>query len=348
MQMDSNQPVLLSTLPLFPFQRVYEVADAPAGNTIFDGIGAYAIFDARRTLQYLGYSKNVRQKLLLHSRLQRGACQFFKVYFPSSARVGPDELESLLNGWVEQNGRLPPGNSTDRNLWEIPLAREQVNQRTERENERANRERSSLVSTRPSRSSSGYNDDSRKRFESNADDDEEALDFELDEVVIAAKKAMSKTAKVVQKTAKTAARAYKKLYDEFVEESLEDQEEIVVNPLDPFSPSRGKKSSPKPAASGSRAAEREESYVGASTQGESNGPFEASTSKRRKRRDYADPDYDLEEEKKARNKDDDVFQEEWFPVVALFGFVTFMAMLSLLGGGATSTISAVSQQTLPM
>jgi len=145
---------LLAKLPLVPFQDLWTYPDRYEGR-----VGAFAIFDARRTLRYLGYSRNVRQKLGLHARLQAGACQYFKVFLPwDQEKVTPDELERVLEVWVQQNGRIPTGNTSERHLWEVDgrggragPVRDPFARRGAEEGRVGNGTRDALVSTRSAR-----------------------------------------------------------------------------------------------------------------------------------------------------------------------------------------------------
>mmetsp|Transcript_7662 Transcript_7662/g.23201 ORF Transcript_7662/g.23201 Transcript_7662/m.23201 type:complete len:274 (+) Transcript_7662:34-855(+) len=112
--------VFLNELPLYSFG---DVLRSPIS---YAGVGAYAIFDETKTLQYIGYSRNVSAKLKFHASVQREACRYFKVFFPENPDdVTPDELENVLDVWIVQNGKVPRGNTTDRDQWEIrnPTAR---------------------------------------------------------------------------------------------------------------------------------------------------------------------------------------------------------------------------------
>jgi len=89
-------------------------------------VGAYAVFDGADELRYVGYSRNVFAKLRLHSILQPQACVSFRLYFPDAGRnVSPQDLENVLDMWIVQNGKIPSGNTTERNLWESPAGTSQ-------------------------------------------------------------------------------------------------------------------------------------------------------------------------------------------------------------------------------
>eukprot|EP00188_Purpureofilum_apyrenoidigerum_P000954 Plantae.Rhodophyta-Purpureofilum_apyrenoidigerum.ctg14859.p1 GENE.Plantae.Rhodophyta-Purpureofilum_apyrenoidigerum.ctg14859~~Plantae.Rhodophyta-Purpureofilum_apyrenoidigerum.ctg14859.p1 ORF type:complete len:293 (+),score=31.26 Plantae.Rhodophyta-Purpureofilum_apyrenoidigerum.ctg14859:25-879(+) len=106
--------VFLRDLPLYSFE---EVLRSPIS---YAGVGAYAIFDETRTLQYVGYSRNVSAKLKFHASVQKEACRYFKVLFLDDPdMVTPDELENVLDVWILQNGKIPRGNTVDSDKWEI-------------------------------------------------------------------------------------------------------------------------------------------------------------------------------------------------------------------------------------
>uniref|UniRef100_A0A7S3EAU3 GIY-YIG domain-containing protein n=2 Tax=Rhodosorus marinus TaxID=101924 RepID=A0A7S3EAU3_9RHOD len=84
-------------------------------------VGAYAVFDGADELRYVGYSRNVFAKLRLHAVLQPQACVTFRLYFPAADQdVSPQDLENVLDMWIVQNGKIPSGNTTERELWESP------------------------------------------------------------------------------------------------------------------------------------------------------------------------------------------------------------------------------------
>ncbi|KAA8496398.1 hypothetical protein FVE85_0127 [Porphyridium purpureum] len=331
---DNRQPggspapddVDIASLPLRPFREVYEDAENLGK---FDRTGAYAIFDARRSMQYLGYSKNVRRKLLMHASVQRGACQYFKMYTPPSADAsGPDELERVLKSWVLQNGRLPPGNGPDRLLWEVPLARSSLDEqeRQERVRERA------IVPTRRTRERT---ERARSSYRGDEDDDLD-LDEALDQMGRMAKKVAARTFRVLQSGTKRAAQMYDELRAEYVEETEQDRrgQSVVIDPLDPFAPAASearRKQQPSSAQSRrTRSAERQQ-----------RADASASSDRRARVPGYGDGDDD---DYSLMNDWTRITQQEWFPVAALFGFVTLMALLSLGDPG----VSQVGQKTLGM
>lgn len=88
--------------------------------------GAYAVRDAGGTLCYVGYSKNIAAKLKFHSGLVPDRCASFQVYIPPvpPEMISPEMLEGVLEYWVQENGGVPHGNTSDRELWEVePLSR---------------------------------------------------------------------------------------------------------------------------------------------------------------------------------------------------------------------------------
>ncbi|KAJ8903918.1 hypothetical protein NDN08_000449 [Rhodosorus marinus] len=89
-------------------------------------VGAYAVFDGADELRYVGYSRNVFAKLRLHAVLQPQACVSFRTYFPDADHdVSPQDLENVLDMWIVQNGKIPSGNTTERELWESPAGTNQ-------------------------------------------------------------------------------------------------------------------------------------------------------------------------------------------------------------------------------
>ena len=82
-------------------------------------VGIYAIFDQAKTLQYVGYSRDISVGLTQHLVRCTAQCYWFKVHtvtLPSRTR-----LEEIRNTWLREYGTVPPGNSDARPLWEKPI-----------------------------------------------------------------------------------------------------------------------------------------------------------------------------------------------------------------------------------
>ncbi len=78
--------------------------------------GVYAVLDAERCTQYIGYSRNVLLSLNGHLR-QNGEqkCAFVRVQafkFPKR-----QEMEDLQDAWIAELESTPPGNVTERDMW---------------------------------------------------------------------------------------------------------------------------------------------------------------------------------------------------------------------------------------
>ncbi|KAK1863832.1 hypothetical protein I4F81_006386 [Pyropia yezoensis] len=89
------------------------------------GTGAYAIFDARARLRYVGYAKSLRPRLPLHGRRVPAACHTVKVYpLPREAASAGGwgdpraAMEAILDSWIAAAGAVPDGNALDRARWE--------------------------------------------------------------------------------------------------------------------------------------------------------------------------------------------------------------------------------------
>ncbi|MEH2420634.1 MAG: GIY-YIG nuclease family protein [Nostoc sp.] len=78
--------------------------------------GVYAVLDAERCMQYIGYSRNVLLSLNGHvTQNGQQKCAFVRVQafkFPKR-----QEMEDLRDAWIAELESTPPGNATDREMW---------------------------------------------------------------------------------------------------------------------------------------------------------------------------------------------------------------------------------------
>lgn len=82
-------------------------------------IGVYAIFDADKILQFVGYSRDIYLSLKQHLVRQPEKCYWFKL--KTIARPSRTVLEEIRQQWIEENGTLPPGNSLEQTGWTEPI-----------------------------------------------------------------------------------------------------------------------------------------------------------------------------------------------------------------------------------
>ncbi|MEH2302482.1 MAG: GIY-YIG nuclease family protein [Nostoc sp.] len=91
-----------------------EVWSAAAQNAKIAGV--YAVLDAERGVQYIGYSRNVLLSLNGHvSQNGEQKCAFVRVQafkFPKR-----QEMEDLRDAWIAELESTPSGNATDREMW---------------------------------------------------------------------------------------------------------------------------------------------------------------------------------------------------------------------------------------
>jgi len=83
----------------------------------FEGkVGAYAIFDQERTLQFIGYSRDIYLSLKQHLVRQPQCCYWLKVQ--TIDRPSRTALEKIQETWIAENGAIPPGNAAEKTQWE--------------------------------------------------------------------------------------------------------------------------------------------------------------------------------------------------------------------------------------
>jgi hypothetical protein len=78
-------------------------------------VGVYAIFDAEKLLQFVGYSRDVYTSLKQHLVRQSQACYWVKVQ--TIDRPSRTILENIQKSWISDNGAMPSGNSVDEAKW---------------------------------------------------------------------------------------------------------------------------------------------------------------------------------------------------------------------------------------
>jgi hypothetical protein len=87
----------------------------------FDGkVGVYAIFDQAKTLQFIGYSRDVSLSLKQHLVRQPQKCYWVKVQ--TIQRPSKTLLEGIRDAWIAQNGTTPDGNGVDEMAWNQAIA----------------------------------------------------------------------------------------------------------------------------------------------------------------------------------------------------------------------------------
>ncbi len=78
-------------------------------------IGVYAIFDREKTLQYVGYSRDIYLSLKQHLVRQPQNCYWIKLQ--TITRPSRKILEDIANAWIAENGSTPAGNGEAEANW---------------------------------------------------------------------------------------------------------------------------------------------------------------------------------------------------------------------------------------
>jgi len=78
-------------------------------------VGVYAIFDSEKTLQYIGFSRDVLLSLRQHLVRQPQQCYWLKV--KTIDRPSRTILEEIRAAWITENGTVPIGNSAEEANW---------------------------------------------------------------------------------------------------------------------------------------------------------------------------------------------------------------------------------------
>jgi len=82
-------------------------------------IGVYALYDSRRELQYVGFSRNMVLSVKGHlDRVGEDRCAFVKsMVFANKAMATKSNLEREASNWLRDAGTTPPGNGVESQLW---------------------------------------------------------------------------------------------------------------------------------------------------------------------------------------------------------------------------------------
>ncbi|MBC1238558.1 GIY-YIG nuclease family protein [Nostoc sp. 2RC] len=114
MTTETNTPALAS-LEYIPY-----IGDRGQLPEQFQGkIGVYAIFDGEKTLQFVGYSRDVYLSLKQHLVRQPQQCYWVKVQ--TIERPSRAVLENIENAWIIENGNVPTGNGDYKEKWTNPI-----------------------------------------------------------------------------------------------------------------------------------------------------------------------------------------------------------------------------------
>ncbi|KAL4459185.1 hypothetical protein ABPG75_014050 [Micractinium tetrahymenae] len=87
-------------------------------------VGVYALFDDKRNLQYVGYSRNIVLSVKGHlARVGEERCAFVRaMVFANKAMQSRAVLQREADNWLQEAGTLPPGNGAEAELWQGPSA----------------------------------------------------------------------------------------------------------------------------------------------------------------------------------------------------------------------------------
>ncbi|KAL4427165.1 hypothetical protein ABPG77_001169 [Micractinium sp. CCAP 211/92] len=96
------------------------VADYLAAREGERPVGVYALYDARRNLQYVGYSRNVVLSVRGHlARVGEERCAWVRsMVFANKAMQSRAALQREADNWLQEAGTLPPGNGAEAELWQ--------------------------------------------------------------------------------------------------------------------------------------------------------------------------------------------------------------------------------------
>ena len=113
----------IASLSSLPFKSVISVdGEVHPEQEEREGVesSVFAVFDQARQLQFVGFSKHLKNSLRTMLGRQSDFCYFYKhVDFP---HINQEEMLGVRNAWFEENHGAPPGNTPQKiKLWQQPL-----------------------------------------------------------------------------------------------------------------------------------------------------------------------------------------------------------------------------------
>lgn len=111
----SPEPTALTSLDYIP----YLDAGGYLPSQLEASVGAYAIFDQDKTLQFIGYSRDIYLSLKQHLVRQPQFCHWLKVQ--TIDRPSRTILETIKATWIAENGSIPVGNEAEQPKWDQPI-----------------------------------------------------------------------------------------------------------------------------------------------------------------------------------------------------------------------------------
>ena len=114
-------PTGCDTLASLPFASIIS-ADGHVFVEQSEGTQAsvFAIFDQAKQLQFVGFSKDLRNSLRTVLARQTELCFFFK--HVDLDEVDQDAMLAVRAAWFDENGGAPPGNAANKQaLWQRPI-----------------------------------------------------------------------------------------------------------------------------------------------------------------------------------------------------------------------------------
>ncbi|MGF1535093.1 MAG: GIY-YIG nuclease family protein [Elainellaceae cyanobacterium] len=109
----TSTPNALAELPFIPYVN----ADGQLPD--ISAVGIYAIFDADKTLQFVGYSRDIGLSLQQHLIRCPQQCHWVKAH--TIERPKRSTLEEIQSAWLAENGAVPPGNREEETRWTQPV-----------------------------------------------------------------------------------------------------------------------------------------------------------------------------------------------------------------------------------
>lgn len=99
---------------------ILPVSDYLDGREGEQPVGVFSVYDSRKNVQYVGYSRNIVVSVRgARERVGEEKCAYTRtMVFANKAMQTKATLERQVQNWLEECGTIPPGNGVEQEIWQ--------------------------------------------------------------------------------------------------------------------------------------------------------------------------------------------------------------------------------------